>query len=153
FHLNVSELFWLVSIPGLVGATMRFPYGFAVPYLGGRNWTTISAALLLIPTVLLGVLVQHPTTPYWLLAVAAATAGFGGGNFASSMSNISFFYPDKRKGWALGLNAAGGNIGVAVVQFVVPAAIGLGVLGLGARSAQHVALQNAGLIGIPLVVA
>ncbi|HXM54083.1 MAG TPA: MFS transporter [Candidatus Dormibacteraeota bacterium] len=153
FHLTVGELFWLVSVPGLVGATLRVPYGFAVPLFGGRNWTVVSAALLLVPTALLASLVQHPGTSFPVMLAAAATAGFGGGNFASSMSNISFFYPDSRKGWALGLNAAGGNIGVAVVQFVVPAAIGLGVLGLGAKSAKHLALQNAGLIWIPFVVA
>jgi NNP family nitrate/nitrite transporter-like MFS transporter len=153
FHYTVAELFWLVSVPGLVGATLRFPYGFAVPIFGGRNWTVVSAALLLVPTVLLALLVQHPTTPFWAMLLAAGTAGFGGGNFASSMSNISFFYPDRRKGWALGLNAAGGNIGVAVVQFVVPAVVGLGVLGLTAKSARHLALQNAGLIWVPLVVA
>jgi NNP family nitrate/nitrite transporter-like MFS transporter len=153
FHFTVAELFWLVSVPGLVGATLRFPYGFAVPIFGGRNWTVVSAALLLVPTVLLAFLVQHPTTPFWLMLVAAGTAGFGGGNFASSMSNISFFYPDRLKGWALGLNAAGGNIGVAVVQFVVPAVIGLGVLGLSARSARHIALLNAGLIWIPFILA
>src|SRR5205807_5460082 len=126
------QLLWLVAVPGLVGATMRFPYGFGVSLVGGRNWTTVSAALLLVPTILLSVLVQHPHAPYWLLFLAAATAGFGGGNFASSMANISHFYPDSRKGLALGLNAAGGNVGVAVVQFAVPAAVGLGVLGLGA---------------------
>jgi len=132
---------------------MRFPYGVAVPLFGGRNWTVVSAALLLVPTILLAVLVQHPTTPFPVMLLAAGTAGFGGGNFASSMSNISFFYPDRLKGWALGLNAAGGNIGVAVVQFVVPAVIGLGVLGLHAKAARHLALQNAGLIWVPLVVA
>ena len=153
FHLTVGELFWLVSVPGLVGATLRFPYGFAVPLVGGRNWTVVSAALLLVPTVVLTVLVQRPDTPFWLLLVAAGTAGFGGGNFASSMSNISFFYPDARKGWALGLNAAGGNIGVAVVQFVVPAVVGLGVLGLQAKSARHLTLASAGLVWIPLVLA
>jgi NNP family nitrate/nitrite transporter-like MFS transporter len=153
FHLTLGELFWLVSLPGLVGATLRFPYGFAVPIFGGRNWTAVSAALLLVPTLLLAFLVQHPATPFWLMLVAAGTAGFGGGNFASSMSNISFFYPDRLKGWALGLNAAGGNIGVAVVQFVVPAVIGLGVLGLNAKGARHIALQNAGLIWVPFVLA
>lgn len=151
FHLTLGQLFWLVSIPGLVGATMRFPYGFVVARVGGRNWTVISAALLLIPTVLLAVLVQHPQTPYWALILAAATAGFGGGNFASSMANISYFYPDSKKGWALGLNAAGGNIGVAVVQFVVPAVIGLGVLGLSAKAATHLSLQWAGLVWIPFI--
>jgi NNP family nitrate/nitrite transporter-like MFS transporter len=153
FHFTVSELFWLVSVPGLVGATLRFPYGFAVPLFGGRNWTVVSAALLLVPTVLLAILVGHPATPFWAMLLAAGAAGFGGGNFASSMSNISFFYPDRRKGWALGVNAAGGNIGVAVVQFVVPAVIGLGVLGLGSRGGRHLALQNAGLVWVPLILA
>ena len=153
FHLTLGQLFWLVSVPGLVGATMRFPYGFVVARVGGRNWTVISAALLLIPSVLLAVLVQHPHTPYWALIGAAATAGFGGGNFASSMANISYYYPDSKKGWALGLNAAGGNIGVAVVQFVVPAVVGLGVLGLAAKTAKHLSLQWAGLVWIPFIVA
>lgn len=152
FHLSTLQLFWLVAVPSLVGATARFPYGFVVPIVGGRNWTAISAALLLIPTTLLGVLVERPQTPYWLLLLAAATAGFGGGNFASSMANISFFYPDRKKGAALGLNAAGGNIGVAVVQFVVPAVIGLGVLGLGARAAGRLSLQWAGFLWIPFIL-
>lgn len=152
FHLTVGQLFWLVSVPGLVGATLRFPYGVAVPLFGGRNWTVVSAALLLIPTTLLAVLVQHPATPFWALLLAAATSGFGGGNFASSMANISHFYPDRHKGWALGLNAAGGNIGVAVVQVVVPAVIGLGLLGLDARHAGHLALQNAALVWIPPIL-
>lgn len=155
FHFSVSQLFWLVSVPGLVGATMRFPYGFAVPIFGGRNWTVFSAAMLLIPTILLGVLVQNPDTPFWLMLIAAATAGFGGGNFASSMANISYFYPDKQKGTALGINAAGGNIGVAVVQFVVPAVIGLGILGLGAKTLArnaHLSLEWGGFIWVPLIV-
>jgi MFS transporter, NNP family, nitrate/nitrite transporter len=153
FHFSVSQLFWLVAIPGLVGATMRFPYGFIVSVVGGRNWTILSAALLLIPTALLGVLVLNPDTPYWLMLLAAATAGFGGGNFASSMANISYFYPDARKGLALGVNAAGGNLGVAFVQFVVPAAIGLGILGLSAGKVSHPALQWAGFLWLPLIVA
>jgi MFS transporter, NNP family, nitrate/nitrite transporter len=153
FQYSLAELFWLVSVPGLVGATLRFPYGFAVPVLGGRSWTVVSSALLLVPTVLLAVIVQHPGTPFWITLLAASTAGFGGGNFASSMSNISFFYPNRRKGWALGVNAAGGNIGVAVGQVVVPALVGLGALGLNGKAAHHLALRNAGLVWVPLVVA
>jgi len=152
FHLSTLQLFWLVGVPSLVGATARFPYGFAVAKFGGRNWTVLSAALLLIPTILLGVVIQHPSAPYWLLVATAATAGFGGGNFASSMANISFFYPDRKKGAALGLNAAGGNIGVAVVQFVVPAFIGLGILGLGAKTAGALSLQWAGFLWVPFIV-
>jgi NNP family nitrate/nitrite transporter-like MFS transporter len=151
FHLSVGELFWLVSLPALIGATLRFPYGFAVPVLGGRNWTVVSAGLLLIPTIMLATVVRHPEAPTWLLLVAAASAGFGGGNFASSMSNISFFYPDRDKGYALGLNAAGGNIGVAVVQCLVPAVIGLGVLGLGTTTTRDLSLQWAGLVWIPFI--
>src|SRR5262249_24478573 len=89
FPYTTDQLFALVSLPGLVGAIMRFPYTFAVPRFGGRNWTIVSALALFIPTLLLIALVQRPATPFWLMMVAAATAGLGGGNFASSMANIS----------------------------------------------------------------
>jgi NNP family nitrate/nitrite transporter-like MFS transporter len=138
FHYTTEQLFALVSLPGLIGALMRFPYTFAVPRFGGRNWTVVSALLLLIPTLSLAFFVQRPATPFWLMALCACSAGLGGGNFASSMANISFFYPDREKGLALGLNAAGGNIGVSVVQLAVPMVIGL-----------H--LRNAGLIWLPAI--
>jgi NNP family nitrate/nitrite transporter-like MFS transporter len=148
FDYTPAQLFQLVALPGLVGALIRFPYTFAVPKFGGRNWTIVSAALLLIPSTLLIVLVNRPETPFWLMALAAATAGLGGGNFASSMANISFFFPDKEKGLALGLNAAGGNIGVSMVQLVVPIVIGYSVFSEG--TAPH--LENAALFWVPLIV-
>ncbi|TCJ30293.1 MFS transporter [Nocardioides jejuensis] len=120
------KLFYLIALPNLVGSLVRIPYTFAVPKFGGRNWTVISALLLLIPTVLFTVAVQNAGTPYWAFMVIAATAGFGGGNFASSMANINFFYPAKAKGAALGLNAAGGNLGVALIQFFLPIIVGAG---------------------------
>lgn len=130
FPYGTDRLFLLVAVPGLVGALMRVPYTFAVPRFGGRNWTIASALLLLVPTSVLALLVTRPDTPFGLMIAAAATAGLGGGNFASSMANISFFYPDREKGWALGLNAAGGNIGVSTVQLVVPLVIGAGAASL-----------------------
>lgn len=142
--LTPSQALCLVAVPSGVGAFLRLPYTFAVPIFGGRNWTTISAALLLIPCLLLAWAVSHPGLPFALLVAIAATAGFGGGNFASSMANISFFFPEKDKGWALGLNAAGGNIGVAVVQKVIPPIV---VAGGG------VALSRAGLFFVPMAVA
>jgi MFS transporter, NNP family, nitrate/nitrite transporter len=156
FHFSTAQLFTLVAVPTLVGATLRVPYTFAVARFGGRNWTTVSALALLIPAGLLALMVSHPTTPYWALLLAAATAGFGGGNFASSMANISFFYPDKRKGVALGLNAAGGNVGVAVAQLVVPIVItwsAIAVVGGSQGSNGSVFLQNAGLFWMPFIVA
>jgi len=146
FAYSTDQLFTLVAVPGLVGSLMRFPYTFAVPKFGGRNWTIVSALLLLIPTTLLVMLMGRPDTPFWLMLLAASTAGLGGGNFASSMANISFFYPDKEKGFALGLNAAGGNIGVSSVQLIVPL-----VIGIGATQAKP-ALQNAGLMWIPFII-
>ncbi|HLK40975.1 MAG TPA: MFS transporter, partial [Polyangiaceae bacterium] len=128
------------------------PYAFAVPKFGGRNWTIASVLLLVVPTTALAVLVTRPDTPYWLMALAAATAGLGGGNFSSSMANISFFYPDREKGFALGLNAAGGNIGVSTVQLLVPVVIGFGWVNLGLlepRSGLY--LSNAGLMWLPFV--
>jgi NNP family nitrate/nitrite transporter-like MFS transporter len=145
FELSTGEIFWLISIPSLVGATLRIPYSFLVPKFGGRNWTIISAGLLLAPTIAMVLCVSNPDTPFPVLLGAAALAGFGGGNFASSMSNITFFYPQREKGWALGLNAAGGNLGAAVAQFVVPIAI---TIGAGAT----LNLPVAGWIWIPFIL-
>jgi len=163
FAFSPNELFWLVALPGLVGATMRFPYTFAIGLFGGRNWTIISVLLLLIPCALLGVIVQNPETPFWLFAVAAALGGLGGGNFSSSMANISYFYPNHKKGAALGINAAGGNLGVGVVQFLVPVLITLGVLGAALGEGQpktdpatgatsEVFAQNGAFFWMPLIV-
>ena len=124
FPFTADQLFWIVAVPNLVGSFMRIPYTAAVARFGGRNWTALSAGVLLVPVGLLAWCVTHPGTPYWMFLVAAATAGLGGGNFASSMANISYFYPERAKGTMLGINAAGGNIGVAVVQLVAPVAIG-----------------------------
>ena len=126
FTFTPQQLFFLVALPNLVGSLLRLPYTFAVPKFGGRNWTMASAALLLIPTLLFAVVVQNPDTPYWVFCLIAATAGFGGGNFASSMANINFFYPASKKGTALGLNAAGGNAGVSLIQLLLPVIIGGG---------------------------
>jgi NNP family nitrate/nitrite transporter-like MFS transporter len=117
---NAQKIFWIVALPNLIGAFMRIPYTILVARFGGRNWTVVSALLLLIPVSLAVYCVTHPGTPYPILLLCAASAGFGGGNFASSMANISYFFPEKRKGLALGLNAAGGNIGIASMQLAVP---------------------------------
>ncbi|WP_277212961.1 MFS transporter [Isoptericola croceus] len=143
FELTADQMFWLIGVPALVGATLRIPYTLAVPVFGGRNWTIISAALLLIPTLALAFIVQRPESSFGVLLLVAALAGLGGGNFASSMANISFFYPEKEKGAALGWNAAGGNLGTAVVQFVVPLVI---------VTAAGVSLQRAGLVFIPFIL-
>jgi len=143
FDLTVDQMFWLVAVPSLVGATLRIPYTFAVPLVGGRNWTIISALLLLLPVTGLVWAVQNPDLSFGVLLAIAALAGVGGGNFASSMANISFFYPQAEKGRALGLNAAGGNIGTAAVQFVVPLVV-VGSAGL--------QLERAGLMFVPLVL-
>jgi MFS transporter, NNP family, nitrate/nitrite transporter len=156
FPYTTDQLFQLVAVPGLIGSLMRFPYTFAVTTFGGRNWTIFSASVLFIPTISLAYFVTKPDTPYSVMLSVSALAGLGGGNFASSMANISFFYPDRMKGWALGLNAAGGNIGVSSVQLLTPILMGLGVINLyqGTPSREGIYLQNAGLMWLlPLVIA
>ncbi|GAB3802199.1 MFS transporter [Humibacter antri] len=148
FHLTTTESFWLISLPSLVGATLRIPYSFMVPLVGGRNWTIVSAGLLLVPAVGLALAVSSPATPFWALLTVAGLAGFGGGNFASSMSNITFYFPHAQKGWALGLNAAGGNLGAAVAQLLVPIAVALAA---GAGLASDTGLGVAGWIWVPLI--
>lgn len=118
YHIDAAGKFYLVAMPTLVGAFMRIPYTIAPARFGGRNWTIVSALLLLIPTVLTLYFMKQPDTSYTTFMVVAAFAGFGGGNFASSMTNINAFYPQRLKGWALGLNAGGGNIGVPVIQLI-----------------------------------
>ncbi|VEI50333.1 MFS transporter [Kocuria rosea] len=145
FAFSDSQIFWLISIPSLVGATLRIPYTFMVGRFGGRNWTIVSALLLLVPTVGLALAVGNPETPFAVMLLLAATAGFGGGNFASSMANITYFYPVREKGWALGLNAAGGNLGTAVAQLLVPIAVT--VLAAGALD-----LPLAGWIWVPFIL-
>ncbi len=145
FALSVGQTFWLISLPPLVGATLRLPYTFAVGLFGGRNWTIVSALLLIVPAAGLAWAVNNPETPFWAMLLIAASAGLGGGNFASSMTNITYFFPEREQGWALGLNAAGGNIGVAVVQApVIVAAIVVAGGGL------H--LWRAGAMWIPLAL-
>src|SRR5271156_2558286 len=156
FHYTTDQLFQLVAIPGLIGSLMRFPYTFAVTTFGGRNWTIFSTSVLFIPTLALAYFVSHPETPFWLMLLVASTAGLGGGNFASSMANISFFYPDRMKGWALGLNAAGGNIGVSSVQLLTPILMGMGIINLylAKPGPGGIYLQNAGLMWLlPLAIA
>ena len=145
FQLTTSQVFWLISIPSLVGATLRFPYSFVVAKVGGRNWTIISAGLLLIPTIGLAIVAGDPDTPFGVMLLVAGLAGLGGGNFASSMSNITYFFPMREKGWALGPNAAGGNLGAAVAQFAVPIAV---TIGAGAA----LNLPLAGWVWVPLIL-
>jgi NNP family nitrate/nitrite transporter-like MFS transporter len=157
--LSVPEQFWLTAVPNLIGSALRIPYTFAIPRFGGRMWTLVSALLLLIPTTLLAVVVpsgwlasQGHDTQLAVLLGCAATAGLGGGNFSSSMANISFFYPEGRKGFALGLNAAGGNLGVAVTQLIVPLVIIIGVSGAAVKLPVHeVHLAYAGIVFMPFI--
>ena len=162
FKFSTNELFWLAALPGLSGATLRAFYSFMVPIFGGRKWTAITTASLLAPAIGIGFAVQDPTTPYWVFLVLALLCGFGGGNFASSMANISFFYPKSQKGSALALNAGFGNLGVSVVQFVVPLAITTAIFGALAGGPQigtqadkpiELWLQNAGFFWVPFIAA
>ncbi|MEY9965753.1 NNP family nitrate/nitrite transporter-like MFS transporter [Streptacidiphilus sp. MAP12-16] len=142
YHIDPAGKFFLVAVPTLVGAVLRVPYTFAVARFGGRNWTIVSAALLLLPLAV-GAIVMNPGTSYTTFMLVGALTGVGGGNFASSMTNINAFYPLRLKGWALGLNAGGGNLGVPVIQLVALAVI----LGAGATHPRTVIA-----IYLPLVV-
>lgn len=123
YGLSPADKFLLTSVVTLVGAVVRVPYTFAVAVFGGRNWTVVSASMLLVPT-LAAFVVMEPGTSFSTFLLVGLLAGIGGGNFASSMTNINAFFPLREKGWALGLNAGGGNVGVPVIQLVALAIIG-----------------------------
>jgi NNP family nitrate/nitrite transporter-like MFS transporter len=142
YGLDPAQKFMLTAVPTAVGAVLRLPYSFAVTKFGGRNWTIFSALLLLVPCALAAIVLK-PGVSFNTLLIVAAVAGVGGGNFASSMTNINAFYPDRLKGWALGLNAGGGNLGVPAVQLVA-------LLVLATAGATHPRLILA--IYMPLIV-
>ena len=141
--IDPAGKFLLTALPTLAGAVLRLPYTFAVATFGGRNWTIVSALLLLIPTTLIAIFLV-PGTWYTTLLIVATFAGLGGGNFASSMTNINAYYPQRLKGWALGVNAGGGNLGVPVVQLV-----GLLILATVGAGAPRLLV----VIYIPLIIA
>ena len=161
FTYTTDQLFWLAAAPALSGATLRIFYSFMIPLVGGRRWTAISTALLLIPTIGIGYAVQNPATSFSTMLLLALLCGFGGGNFSSSMANISFFFPKARKGSALGVNAGLGNLGVSVVQFLSPMVITVGVFGIFAGAPQtvtgadgattHLWMQNASFVWVPWI--
>ncbi|AWI29045.1 NarK/NasA family nitrate transporter [Streptomyces sp. ICN441] len=142
YGVDPAGKFFLIATATLVGAVIRVPYTFAVARFGGRNWTVFSALMLLLPTGA-AFAVMEPGTSYGTFLAVAALTGVGGGNFASSMTNINSFFPLRKKGWALGLNAGGGNIGVPVVQLV-----GLLVIGLAGAAHPRIVLG----VYIPLIV-
>lgn len=118
YGLSAGDKFLIGATATLIGALLRFPYTMATARFGGRNWTIFSAVVLLIPVIATIVILANPGQPLWVYLACAALTGLGGGNFASSMTNINAFYPQRLKGWALGLNAGGGNLGVPAVQLI-----------------------------------
>lgn len=130
FQFTTDQLFMLTALPSVSGALLRVPYAFMVPVFGGRRWTAFSTGILIIPCAWLGVVVQDPTTPFSTFIIIALLCGFAGANFASSMANISFFFPKQKQGGALGINGGLGNLGVSVMQLVAPLAISLSMFAL-----------------------
>ena len=162
FRFTTNQLFWLAALPGLSGAVFRALYSFVVPIFGGRNWTVWSTTMLLLPTLWIGFAVQDPNTNYAVFAAIALLCGLGAGNFSSSMAHISFLYPKRLQGTALGANAGVGNLGVGLAQLIAPLAMYGGALLVMGGSAQTrevagavvpVWVQNAGFIWVPLIVA
>lgn len=165
FPFDNNQLFTLSAVTGLSGATLRIPNSFLIAISGGRNVITLTTALLIIPSLGTGIALQNPNTPYGVFVVLASLSGIGGGNFASSMSNISFFFPKKNQGVALGLNAGLGNVGVSVMQILLPFIMTFALFGplsgsgmslpadVGEKAAGSLVwLQNCGLVWVPILV-
>jgi NNP family nitrate/nitrite transporter-like MFS transporter len=129
FPFTQPQLFTLTAIAGISGATMRIPASFLIRLAGGRNTIFLTTAMLLAPAIGTGVALQHPEWPLWVFQLMALWSGVGGGNFASSMSNISTFFPKRLQGTALGLNAGLGNFGVTTMQIVIPLVMTVGIFG------------------------
>lgn len=161
-----SELFTLTAIAGLSGATLRIPATFFIRIAGGRNTIFFTTALLMIPALGTGIALQNPDTPLWQYQILALLSGIGGGNFAASMSNISFFFPKKIQGYSLGMNAGLGNFGVTTMQVVIPLVMTFGLFGGASQTLVNTSgtligripagtetyIQNAGLVWLLALV-
>lgn len=165
FPFNNEQLFTLSAVAGLTGATLRIPNSFLIAISGGRNVISLTTALLIIPSLGTGIALLSPDTPYGVFIILASLSGIGGGNFSSSVSNISFFFPKKNQGIALGLNAGLGNLGVSIMQVLLPLIITFPLFGpfngrgislptnVGGQSTNtFVWLQNCGLVWVPILV-
>jgi len=165
FPFDTVQLFTLASIAGLSGATLRIPNSFLIAISGGRNVIALTTALLIVPALFTGIALTDPDTPYTVFAVMAALSGLGGGNFASSMSNINFFFPKRVQGISLGLNAGLGNVGVSVMQVLLPFVMTFALFGAlggdahilpedvgGKIAGTSVYIQNSGLVWVPILI-
>jgi len=150
-------MYTLPAVAGLAGATLRIPNSFMIAICGGRNVKFMTTVLMILPALFTGLALRDPSTPFYVYIILAAMSGVGGGAFASSMSNISFFFPKKMQGLALGLNAGLGNLGVSVMQFLIPWVITQSLFGelggdpqaLGVDSQLWV--QNAAFVWVPVM--
>lgn len=154
---KVNDMYYtLPAIAGLAGATLRLPNSFLISLGGGRNVIFLTTLLLVIPSIGTGIALGDINTPYMTFVIMAFLSGFGGGNFSSSMSNISFFFPKKNQGYALGMNAGIGNLGVATMQFLIPIVVGFAVFSVAGSSSFEggplAGIQNAGWVWVPLII-
>ncbi len=158
FNFTTDQLFMLTALPSVSGALLRVPYSFMVPIFGGRRWTAFSTGILIIPCVWLGFAVQDTSTPYSAFIIISLLCGFAGANFASSMANISFFFPKQKQGGALGLNGGLGNMGVSVMQLVAPLVVSLSIFavfgsqGVKQPDGTELYLANASWIWVPAAI-
>ncbi len=164
FPFRADQLYTLTAVAGLSGATLRIPHSFLIAMANGRNTVAVTTALLLLPCLGAGVALRDPATPYWVFTMLAALSGIGGGAFASSMSNISFFFPKRVQGTALGLNAGIGNLGVSVMQVLLPFVMSFALFGAlggdgllrplvdGQATLAPIFIQNGGLVWVPVLL-
>ncbi|MBD3743976.1 MFS transporter [Klebsiella pneumoniae] len=158
FQFTTDQLFMLTALPALSGALLRVPYAFMVPLFGGRRWTAFSTGIMIVPCVWLGFAVQDTSTPFSIFVIISLLCGFAGANFASSMANISFFFPKAKQGGALGVNGGLGNMGVSVMQLVAPLVVSISIFAVfGGNGSEQpdgsmLYLENAAWIWVPFLI-
>lgn len=158
FNFTTDQLFLLTALPSVSGAILRVPYSFVIPIFGGRRWTAISTVFMVVPCIWLGIAIQNSETSFNTFIIISLLCGFAGANFASSMANISFFFPKARQGSALGINGGLGNLGVSVMQLIAPFIVGFGVFafvggeGVLQADGSTLWLENAAWIWVPFIL-
>ena len=115
FHLSPAQTGFMVSVPTLAGAFMRFPLGVLSQYIGRKMAAIVEMSAIVI-ALLYGYIFVH--TYHDVLAMGVLL-GIAGASFGVALSLGSGWFPRKYKGLAMGI-AGAGNSGTALAALFAP---------------------------------
>ena len=122
FNLNAAQKGFMISVPILAGAFMRFPLGILAQYIGRKNAALVEMGMIVIALVLGYFFIST----YDHVLAMGVLLGIAGASFGVALSLGSGWFPPKYKGLAMGIAGAGNSGTVLAVLFAPPLATAYG---------------------------